>query len=264
MHSQHQQKWSAPFQPIHSYLLICASVSEFVFKPQRHEPSKERNKSSDWCHSAPPRHTACHRALTAPVGKALCHFLKCHLEGCSCKLHTLLASFRPPPAFSRMVIHSHKKRRRVRAGRIYTGASSENHPRCHSSPFLRRGPDRSAFFPALSEHPPEPFICQQRFCLHLLSVLSQKNKPALICQRSLICGDLGTSRVTRVGGRGVRSRRLRRGLGFNSDAIPNHFGRLSRQTTDLVGKQGLCGVFFLFSLLFFFLLVNAATHSMTQ
>lgn len=93
MHSQHQQKWPASFQPIHSYLLICASVSEFVFKPKCHEPPKDHNKSSDWCHSAPPRHTACHRALTAPVGKALRHFLKCHLEGRSCKLHRLQVSF---------------------------------------------------------------------------------------------------------------------------------------------------------------------------
>lgn len=118
-----------------------------MFKPQRHEPSEERNKSSDWCHSAPPRRAACHRALTAPLGKALCHFLKCHLEGCSCKLHTLLVSFSPTSPFSRVVIHSHKKRRRLCAGRIHTAASFENHTACHSSPFLRRGPDRSAFFP---------------------------------------------------------------------------------------------------------------------
>lgn len=33
----------------------------------------------------------------------------------------------------------------------------------------------------------KPFICQERFCLHLLSVLTQKNKLPLICQCSLIC-----------------------------------------------------------------------------
>lgn len=141
MHSQHQQKWSASYQSIHSYLLICASISEFVFKPQRrsainpligaiqHRPDTQP-ATAPWC-----RQSVKHYAISSSVIR------RGALVNCTHSWFPFHPSF-----FSRVVIHSHKKRRRVCEGRIYTGASFENHPVCHSSPFLCRGPDRSAFF----------------------------------------------------------------------------------------------------------------------
>lgn len=154
----------------------------------------------------------------------------------------------------------------VCAGRIYRGASFENHPRCHSSPFLRRGPDRSVFFTALSQRPPKPFICRQRFLSPpALCFNSEKQAgahlsalPYLLPRRvfsgtSILVGLLGW-----VGGKFVAGGW---GGGWESTVMPSPIileGIHGRQQI-LWGSRD-CARCFYFYFLFFFSLVRMQQH----
>lgn len=137
------------------------------------------------------------------VSKALHHFLYWHLEGCSCKLSSPLYYFSLFLSLSCVHAHAFVHVQSCSCLCVNTQGIIEpywDHLICHS-PHLHDWGARKCFTfifqcsHSILQHP-LPFFCQQRFCLPLLSVLTQKNKLLLICQCSLICSHTVFSRTS--------------------------------------------------------------------
>lgn len=188
---RNMHKWNGPIS-VHLFLLLMSvSALEFVFNLQRYDLSKQCNKSTDWCHSAMPLHTPCLHVMTALSVK---HYTISFTVIWRGALVNCLVSFTVPLSFCLSLqcawssIHTCIA---MFAQAVYTQhwpflTSSHMSLPTFSTVADVLYPGVLCFFSALIASS-KPFICQERFCLHLLSVLTQKNKLPLICQCSLIC-----------------------------------------------------------------------------